>query len=73
MLSKEDTTPHPSALAYNLVILALPPLPYSHACRLAALGLGFVLALASAIPIFLVCRLRECAHPNKTAAFRWRW
>jgi hypothetical protein len=28
---------------------------------LGALGLGFVLALASAIPIFFVCKLQECA------------
>ncbi len=27
-----------------------------------ALGLGFVLALASAIPIFFVCRLKDCAN-----------
>ncbi|KAF6266791.1 hypothetical protein COO60DRAFT_1697256 [Scenedesmus sp. NREL 46B-D3] len=33
-----------------------------------ALGLGMVLSLLSAIPIFKVCRLYECAHPNATAA-----
>eukprot|EP00882_Tetradesmus_deserticola_P013767 GHRQ01014621.1.p1 GENE.GHRQ01014621.1~~GHRQ01014621.1.p1 ORF type:complete len:181 (+),score=93.90 GHRQ01014621.1:205-747(+) len=34
----------------------------------AALGLGMVLSLLSAIPIYSVCRLYECAHPNATAA-----
>jgi hypothetical protein len=35
---------------------------------LAALGLGLLLSLAAAVPIFRVCRLYECAHPNVTAA-----
>ncbi|KAG2425529.1 hypothetical protein HXX76_013573 [Chlamydomonas incerta] len=37
---------------------------------LGALGAGFVLSLASAIPIFFVCRLPECAGRNVTAALR---
>jgi hypothetical protein len=37
--------------------------------RFAALALGMVLSLLSAIPIYRVCRLYECAHPgNATAA-----
>lgn len=34
---------------------------------LGALGLGFVLSLASAVPIFIVCRLYDCEHRNDTA------
>lgn len=34
---------------------------------LGALGLGFVLSLASAVPIFYVCRLMQCAQHNGTA------
>ncbi|PNW70927.1 hypothetical protein CHLRE_17g739350v5 [Chlamydomonas reinhardtii] len=37
---------------------------------LGALAAGFVLSLASAIPIFFVCRLPECANRNVTAALR---
>jgi hypothetical protein len=37
-------------------------------CRFTALGLGMVLSLLSAIPIYKVCRLYECAHPNATSA-----
>ncbi|WIA29033.1 hypothetical protein OEZ86_011547 [Tetradesmus obliquus] len=33
-----------------------------------ALALGMVLSLLSAIPIFKVCRMYECAHHNATAA-----
>eukprot|EP00775_Hariotina_reticulata_P010293 gene10295-10452_t len=33
---------------------------------LSALALGMVLSLLSAIPIFKVCRLYECAHPGNT-------
>ncbi|KAL6760651.1 hypothetical protein V8C86DRAFT_2549522 [Haematococcus lacustris] len=44
---------------------------------LGALGLGFVLALASAIPIFYSCQLYACAHrtDNSTAASKQgqRW
>lgn len=29
---------------------------------LGSLGLGFVLSLASAVPIFMVCRMYECSH-----------
>lgn len=32
-----------------------------------SLGLGFVLSLASAIPIFYVCKLAQCAQRNGTA------
>jgi len=32
---------------------------------LGALGLGFVLSLASAIPIFTVCRLFQCSHRDE--------
>lgn len=39
---------------------------------LGALGLGFVLSLASAVPIFFVCRLMECAHRN-TSIYRSLW
>ncbi|MEW5308779.1 MAG: hypothetical protein WDW38_000711 [Sanguina aurantia] len=38
---------------------------------LGALGLGMVLSLASAVPIFFVCRLQQCARgTNATALFR---
>lgn len=53
--------------------LAYPPPPAAAGShyRFAALGLGMILALLSAIPIYKVCRLYECAHPgppNSTAA-----
>ncbi|GIL48905.1 hypothetical protein Vafri_5285 [Volvox africanus] len=35
---------------------------------LGALGAGFVLSLASAVPIFFLCRLPECAGRNVTTA-----
>eukprot|EP00195_Chlamydomonas_chlamydogama_P016048 CAMPEP_0202890416 /NCGR_PEP_ID=MMETSP1392-20130828/825_1 /ASSEMBLY_ACC=CAM_ASM_000868 /TAXON_ID=225041 /ORGANISM="Chlamydomonas chlamydogama, Strain SAG 11-48b" /LENGTH=349 /DNA_ID=CAMNT_0049573977 /DNA_START=63 /DNA_END=1112 /DNA_ORIENTATION=- len=35
-----------------------------------AIGLGFVLSLASAVPIFMVCRLMECTHRNATRLLR---
>lgn len=34
---------------------------------LGALGAGFALSLASAVPIFFVCRLPQCAGRNTTA------
>lgn len=37
---------------------------------LGALGLGFVLSLASAVPIFMVCRLYECEHRNDTTVIK---
>ncbi|KXZ50691.1 hypothetical protein GPECTOR_15g375 [Gonium pectorale] len=41
---------------------------------LGALGAGFVLSLASAVPIFFACRLPDCAGRNVTAALRaLRW
>lgn len=33
-----------------------------------ALGLGFVLSLASAIPIFYGCKLMECSHRDQPPA-----
>jgi hypothetical protein len=35
--------------------------------RVGALGLGFVLSLAAAVPIFFVCRLMECAQHNTSS------
>lgn len=36
-------------------------------CRWTALGLGMILSLLSALPIYKVCRLYECAHPGPSA------
>jgi hypothetical protein len=53
-----------------MTVLMVDCLPHCCAggCRFTALGLGMVLSLLSAIPIFKVCRLYKCAHPNATAA-----
>lgn len=36
-------------------------------CRFTALALGMILSLLSAIPIYKVCRLYECAHPGPSS------
>ena len=39
-------------------------------CRLGALMVGFVLTMASAIPIFKVCKMYQCEHNSPPAVPR---